>query len=421
MGNDFYSDFDWERLPARETVPYRTPFEIDRDRVIHTSAFRRLQAKTQVFLSGQYDIYRTRLTHSIEVGQIGRSISGYLKKTSPWFDHGFCVDPVLVEAVCLSHDLGHPPFGHKGERTLNNLMKPYGGFEGNAQTLRLLTETIYSHGSRRRGMGPTRALLDGILKYKSLYSERVHPHNHFLYDDQKPCLDFVLEGGDLSEACKTPREKNAFRSLECQIMDWADETAYCFHDLADGIRMGFITMDRLERWAEANDLDSEDARRMENLIETIGQGDIEPMLERKIGEFIRAASLVERSNFMAQKTNRYRFGLTIDPALQKECRLYKAISMDIVFQSERVGQLQYKVDRMLGGLFETLLESCEAGDQSSLRFLSTKLEKQFREVSERPQLARLICDYLAGMTDPFAIKTFRRLFDPGFTAIADIY
>ncbi len=420
MANDFYSDFDWERLPAREPVLYRTHFEIDRDRVIHTSAFRRLQAKTQVFLSGQYDIYRTRLTHSIEVAQIGRSICGYLKKTSPWFDHGFYVDPVLVEAVCLSHDLGHPPFGHKGERTLNSLMKPFGGFEGNAQTLRLLTETIYSHNSRRSGMGPTRALLDGILKYKSLYSERLNPYNHFLYDDQKSYLDFVLEGGDLSGACRTPQEKNAFRSLECQIMDWADETAYCFHDLADGIRMGFVTIDKLERWAEAKNPDSEDAPRMENLIRTIRQGDIEPMLERKIGEFIRAGSLVERSNFMADKTHRYRFGLTIDPTMQKECLLYKAISMDIVFRSERVGQLQYKINRMLGGLFETLLESCEAGDQSSLRFLSTQLEKRLRGVSEPSRMARLICDYLAGMTDHFAIRTFRRLFDPGFTSIAEI-
>ena len=420
MANDFYSDFDWDRLPARETVPYRTPFEIDRDRVIHTSAFRRLQAKTQVFLSGQYDIYRTRLTHSIEVGQIGRSICGYLRKTSPWFDRGFCVDPVLVEAVCLSHDLGHPPFGHKGERALNKLMKPYGGFEGNAQTLRLLTETIYSQSNGRSGMGPTRALLDGILKYKSLYSDRLHPENHFLYDDQKSYLDFVLDGGELLEVCKTPEEKNAFRSLECQIMDWADETAYCFHDLADGIRMGFVTIDKLERWAEAKGLDSGEAPHMENLIETIRGGDIEPMLERKIGEFIRAGSLVERSNFMAEKTNRYRFGLTIAPARKKECELYKAISTDIVFRSNRVGQLQYKVDRMLGGLFEAFLQSSEAGNQSSPGDLPAKLEQRLRGVCGRPQVARLICDYLAGMTDHFAIRTFRRLFDPGFTAIAEI-
>ena len=420
MANDFYSDFDCERLPAHDPAPYRTPFEIDRDRVILTSAFRRLQAKTQVFLSGQYDIYRTRLTHSIEVGQIGRSICGYLKKTSPWFDHGFYVDPILVEAVCLSHDLGHPPFGHKGERTLNTLMKSYGGFEGNAQTFRLLTETIYSHGSKRSGMGPTRALLDGILKYKSLYSERRHPENHFLYDDQKPYLEFVLDGADLSQASKTPTEKNAFRSLECQIMDWADETAYCFHDLADGIRMGFVTIDRLERWAEANDLDEGDASLLTSLIETIRRGNIEPMLERKTGEFIRAGSLVERKNFMAGKTNRYRYGLAIDPAQQKECQLYKAISTDIVFRSNRVGQLQYKVDRMLGGLFEAFMRCCEGGEQRSLDDLPSKLRRRLRGVAGRAQVARLICDHLAGMTDHFAIKTFRRLFDPGFTAIADI-
>ena len=143
MENTFYSDFDQASIPERAPDDYRNCFEVDRDRIIHTSAFRRLQAKTQVFQSGEYDFYRTRLTHSIEVGQIGRSICSYLKKSSDYLGEDFHVDPNLVEAVCLSHDLGHPPFGHNGEKTLNRLMRPYGGFEGNAQTLRLLTETIY--------------------------------------------------------------------------------------------------------------------------------------------------------------------------------------------------------------------------------------------------------------------------------------
>ncbi len=134
MKNTFYGEFDTERLSGKldkaHPGEYRTPFQIDRDRIIHSSAFRRLQSKTQVFLSGEYDFYRTRLTHSIEVAQIGRSICGYLQATSGLLSDGFSIDENLVEAVCLAHDLGHPPFGHAGEKILHILMRDFGGFEG---------------------------------------------------------------------------------------------------------------------------------------------------------------------------------------------------------------------------------------------------------------------------------------------------
>ena len=194
MENTFYNDFDMQCLTKDRPSDYRSPFEIDRDRIIHTSAFRRLQAKTQVFLSGEYDFYRTRLTHSLEVAQIGRSICKFLQHKSPLLSDEFTIDSNLVEAICLSHDLGHPPFGHSGERTLNELMKPFGGFEGNAQTLRLIAETIYSSGGERRGMNPTRAFLDGILKYKTPYGALENPENHFVYDEQRSHVDFAFGG-----------------------------------------------------------------------------------------------------------------------------------------------------------------------------------------------------------------------------------
>ena len=185
MKNSFYTDFDFERLRKSQREDYRTPFQIDRDRIIHSSEFRRLQGKTQVFLPGEYDFYRTRLTHSIEVSQIGRSICAYLfESNKELFNKNFFIDPDLVESACLAHDLGHPPFGHAGERTLHNLMKPYGGFEGNAQTLRLITEIFYRTDEDRRGLNPTRAFIDSILKYKSLYSDLDNPENHFIYDYQ---------------------------------------------------------------------------------------------------------------------------------------------------------------------------------------------------------------------------------------------
>src|SRR3954468_6434451 len=179
--NRFYTSFDTQPLAEMRREDYRSPFQIDRDRVIHSHAFRKLQSKTQVFLSGEYDFYRTRLTHSMEVAQIGRSICHFLRTRGAPLADDFFIDGDLVEGVCLAHDLGHPPFGHSGERTLQELMMKWGGFEGNAQTLHLLTKTMIQNETNVRGIQPTRALLDGVLKYKKLFSEFSRPPtNHFL-------------------------------------------------------------------------------------------------------------------------------------------------------------------------------------------------------------------------------------------------
>jgi len=253
MTNEFYNDFDLEELEPRP-ADYRSVFQRGRDRLIHNAAFRRLQAKTQVFLSGEYDFYRTRLTHSIEVSQIAGSIARYLNSASDQLGDGFFIDNALVEAAALAHDIGHPPFGHAGESTLHRLMKPYGGFEGNAQTLRLITEIIFTSGRHRRGMNPTRAFVDGVLKYKTLFSQWEDPVNHFIYDDQKQYLDFVFAGTSFPADLASGKELNEFRSLECQIMDWADDTAYSLNDLVDSANAGFVTMDKVSRWAADRNL-----------------------------------------------------------------------------------------------------------------------------------------------------------------------
>jgi dGTPase len=236
--NQFYNEFDYESVEPRETDPHRSPFQIDRDRIIYSSAFRRLQSKTQVFVSGEFDFYRTRLTHSLEVAQIGRSICAFLNQTSPLLAADFSIDPDLVEAICLAHDLGHSPFGHAGERALHHLMRSLGGFEGNAQSLRLISETIYSGTQGRRGMNPTRALIDGIQKYKRLFREDCSADNHFLYDEQEPLRRFTV-GSAVSDA---DLDYSKLRSLECQIMDWADDTAYGLSDIVDSINAGFLAL-----------------------------------------------------------------------------------------------------------------------------------------------------------------------------------
>src|SRR3954467_5097526 len=216
--NRFYTSFDTQPLAEVRRQDYRSPFQIDRDRVIHSHAFRKLQSKTQVFLSGEYDFYRTRLTHSMEVAQIGRSICHYLRTQAGVLTEDFFIDGDLVEAVCLAHDLGHPPFGHSGERTLQELMLRWGGFEGNAQTLHLLTETIYQNEAGVRGMAPTRALLDGVLKYKKLFREfPAPPTNHFLYDPQERHRAFVFGHAAIPAELHVDEKLNALKSVECQI------------------------------------------------------------------------------------------------------------------------------------------------------------------------------------------------------------
>ncbi|RMH97296.1 MAG: dNTP triphosphohydrolase, partial [Calditrichaeota bacterium] len=341
-GNAFYNAFDCQFLTERSAEVYRTPFQRDRDRIIYSSALRRLQNKTQVFVSGEYDFYRTRLTHSIEVAQIGRSICNYLRHHSPHLSKDFYIDPDLVEAVCLAHDLGHPPFGHPGESTLNRLMQAHGGFEGNAQTLRVITEIMYMEGDRRVGMNPTRALMDGVMKYKTLMSHLEKPERYFLYDDQEVYLNFVFEGEALPAELTPGKALNQFRSLECQIMDWADDTAYSLNDIVDGIRARFITPQQLQMWAGENSLTREEARLVEAVLQAIGDGTLERTFSRKIGDFIEACRLVPRENFMSRKTNRYAFGLEVDPAIRRECNLYKKIAVDIVFESPQLQQLRYK-------------------------------------------------------------------------------
>ena len=420
MENTFYNDFDMQCLTKERVADYRSPFEIDRDRIIHTSAFRRLQAKTQVFLSGEYDFYRTRLTHSLEVAQIGRSICKFLQHESPLLSKEFAVDSNLVEAICLSHDLGHPPFGHSGERTLNELMKPYGGFEGNAQTLRLITETIYSSKGERQGMNPTRSFLDGILKYKTPHGELENPANHFIYDEQRSYVEFAFGGASLPKELTAGKKLNSFRSVECQIMDWSDDAAYSLNDLADGIHSGIINKEKLERWASERSISSEENRSLEEVLDAISTGQLEKIIAGKIGHFIQACSLSEWKNFMSGRTNRYCFRLEIDQAIQREAELYKNISIDLVFRSPQLHQLEHKGGYILKKIFNAFEENYLGKENSKINLLPRDTEQSVRNTASPRQRMRLLCDHIAGMTDGFAIRTYKRLFDAEFGSLADL-
>ncbi len=426
MQNDFYGDCDRERIEGEAALregEHRGPFQIDRDRIIHTSAFRRLQNKTQVFFSGEYDFYRTRLTHSIEVAQIGRSLCDRLNRTSPLLGPGHCLDADLVEAACLAHDIGHPPFGHTGERTLHRLMEPYGGFEGNAQTLRILTKILFGPG---RGMNPTRALLDGVLKYKTLHGDVEEQRNHFLYADQAAVLDFVTAGRPFPRSLPSGAARNGFRSIECRIMDWADDTAYSLHDIADGIEAGFIRIDGIERWASAQPLTESEGKRLEELIAAIRRGRVESTVGKKIGRFIGAAELVEADSsdaFLADLSARHRYRLAIDPGVKEECALYKRLALDLVFRSRQLQQLDRKSDYILSRLFGVFAEIYIVPDKPGrghYRLLSDEEEALVFSQPDEAARARVVCDVLAKMTDGIASRTYRRLFDADFGSIVDL-
>ena len=421
MANRFYDDFDLETWGGTRKADYRTAFQVDRDRVIHAHAFRKLQSKTQVFLSGEYDFYRTRLTHSMEVAQIGRSICHYLLSQGAPLTEDFFIDAELVESICLSHDLGHPPFGHSGERTLQELMKRHGGFEGNAQTLHLLTETLYQNESGVRGMQPTRALLDGVLKYKKLRREfPAPPANHFLYDPQVVYRDFVFGGAEVPAALHDGEALNAFKSIECQIMDWADDAAYSLNDIVDGVKAGFLTIDRIESWAAGEALDAERLQHLDVLINAIRGDKLESSFADKIGRFITSCRLRERNNFMATRTNRYRFDLVIVPEAVREAQFFKKMANDVIFESPQLQQIEFKARNVLFSLWDACWRNYVEKGERVINILPPRVGRLIDAETTTDGKARRICDWLAGLTDGMIVRTYKRLNDPEFGSIRDL-
>lgn len=419
--NRFYNAFDVQEWGGGRKPDYRSPFQIDRDRIIHAHAFRKLQSKTQVFLSGEYDFYRTRLTHSMEVAQIGRSICHFLLSRGAPLGDDFYIDSDLVEASCLAHDMGHPPFGHSGERTLQELMKRRGGFEGNAQTLHMLCETMYQNETGVRGMQPTRALLDGILKYKKLYTEfATPPINHFLYDPQEPIRDWVFGGTRIPGSLMRGNALNDFKSVECQIMDWADDAAYSLNDIVDGVRAGFLTIERVERWAAGEAIDAGQQRHMDSLFDAIRTDKLENVFSQKIGRFIQACRLKERDNFMAAKTNRYRFELVVDETALAEAAFFKKMANDIIFESPQLEQLEHKARVILNALFEAIWSNYAERGERVITILPANVSRLIEAEKTLDGKARRICDYLAGLTDGMIVRTYRRLFDPEFGSFRDL-
>lgn len=345
--------------------PFRPAFQRDRDRVIHTAAFRRLEYKTQVFVNHEGDHYRTRLTHTIEVSQIARSISRALR-----------LNEDLTEAIVLAHDLGHTPFGHAGERMMDELMKGAGGFEHNIQSLRVV-DVLEKRYPAFDGLNLTFEVREGICKHSSQYDSPPH----------------VPEFSD-----------PGYPSLEAQVADIADEIAYSNHDVDDGIRSRMLTMSSLGSvalWREALDhvrgmyhaIDDDTLRYMaiSFIIATLTQNLIRTTFRQLESNGIRSADEGRKS----RERN-----VSLDPEMSAKNAELKKFLLKEMYGHYRVIRMEQKARRILSDLFD------------SYTTRPAQLPPHIQQRIPREGVKRVVCDYLAGMTDRYAMEEYRKLFDP---------
>lgn len=342
---------------------YRTSFQRDRDRVLHTTAFRRLEYKTQVFINIEGDYYRTRLTHTLEVAQIGRTIARALGANED-----------LLEAICLAHDLGHTPFGHSGETAMNRLMKDHGGFDHNKQSLRIVTE-LEQRFNDYPGLNLTWEVREGIVKHETEY--------------------------DISDA--SDYDPDLRGHLEAQIANAADEIAYTAHDLDDGLHSGMLTPQMLEGltlW--------------EILLESVGwkgysldELNRHRIIRRLIGLTVTdmvdsTAQRLRESGIQSveelQKLDHNVIGFSEE--MHRRNRQLKDFLYTNLYRHPRVVRMQVKAEKTIGDLFQAYLSE------------PSILPHHVQEWVDERGLERTICDYIAGMTDRYAIEEYSKLFDP---------
>jgi dGTPase len=354
------------RSYAEDKHPYRLDYQRDRDRIVHTTAFRRLEYKTQVFVSSEGDHYRNRLTHSIEVAQIGRTLARSLG----------CNED-LTEAICLAHDLGHPPFAHSGEDILNTLMAQHGGFDHQRQTFRILT-ALEQRYSAFPGLNLTYEVLEGVVKHDTDY-------------DVADATDFH------------PEERG---TLECQLSNLADEIAYNTSDLDDGLRSGLLAPEEVAELAVA--------RKALASLELDTPPDLRADLLRH--RFIRRLVGMEVTDVIAATSQALAAAGVTDlhglrqlphnaacysPAMDTDNRELKHFLYDNFYRNYRVVRMTVKAERTLTGLFHAYLDHPQ----------QLPPETRNKPSALSADLPRVVCDYLAGMTDRYAIQEHKRLYD----------
>jgi dGTPase len=415
----------WEQEAPRPDDD-RDEYQRDKARIIHSAGFRRLQAKTQVMGVGEGDFHRTRLTHSIEVGQIGEGILSSLKKryTSAGELISWLPTADLLLAACYAHDLGHPPFGHAGEQALHFRMADKGGFEGNGQTLRILTRLEKYRPNQ--GMNPTRRLILAVLKYPVPYSSfdtdrHLYKPPKCYFDTESPLVDWAL-GDPFSAAERSllgttiEHGKPKHRSLDCSIMECADDIAYAVHDLEDIVARHLVDESdvltalhlvlantELAGWASQNHVELDDFRRG---LFMGGSAQRKSLIGQLVNLFVTSTTIREEPEF-SHPLLRYRAKLAGPVGMLLDG--LKSLTYRLVIQRAEVQHLERRGQRIVEGLFDEL-----AADPR--RFIPTDA---WASLDGRDSKERRVCDYIAGMTDPYAEKIYRRLFVPGFGSSRD--
>jgi dGTPase len=280
---------------------------------------------------------------------------------------------------------------------------------------------MYQNENSVRGMQPTRALLDGVLKYKKLFSEfPAAPANHFLYDPQETVRAFVFGGEEIPRELHGGEKLNALKSVECQIMDWADDAAYSVNDIVDGVTAGFLTIERIEQWAAGETIDAPQQTLLDALFNAIRADKLENVFAQKIGAFITACRLKERENFMSAKTNRYRFELVVTGEVEREAQFFKKMANDIIFESPQLQQMEHKARRVLFDLWDSAWRNYVEVGPRVIKILPPRVGTLIAAEATPAGKSRRICDWLAGLTDGMIVRTYRRLFDPEFGSIRDL-
>ena len=372
------------RLWPERLSSFRSPFQRDRDRIIHSSAFRRLKHKTQVFVEHEGDYYRTRLTHTIEVAQVARTISGVL---------GLNTD--LAEAVALAHDLGHTPFGHTGEDAMERLMAPYGGFDHNAQALRIVTR-LERHYADFDGLNLSWETLEGIAKHNGPVTG---PNADAKHDGPLPyALAEVNAQWDL--------ELDTHASAEAQVAAIADDVAYSHHDLHDGLRSGLFTEDDLMELPVTGPAFEEVDRTYPGLEKMRRRHEA---LRRVFGRMVEDVIAVAQNRLTAaqpQSVDDIRhMGTTVirfSKPLYQELKAVRSFLFHRMYRAPSVMAVRAEVTRMVDDLFPLFLKQPD--------LLPSEWQADVSASQGETDLARVVADYVAGMTDRFAIQEHARLF-----------
>jgi len=354
---------------------HRTEYQRDRDRIVHSTAFRRLVYKTQVFVNHEGDLYRTRLTHSLEVAQIARSVARAMRLNEP-----------LAEAVCLAHDLGHTPFGHAGQDALNECMREFGGFEHNLQSLRVVDE-LEERYAEFTGLNLTFEVREGILKHCSAANAR--------------------RLGELGERFLKRQQP----SLEAQLSNLADEIAYNNHDVDDGLRAGLITIEDLRELAifrrqydtvTGKYPDLGGRRQIHEVVRRMIDFLVNDLIDASRAAVVAAAPAdVEAVRALPEPLLRF------SDEVRTEHLELKRYLRDNLYRHYRVLRMTNKARKVIRDLFETMLEDVD--------LMPTEHQAAARRMEAeggRAGRARAVADYIAGMTDRFAILEHRRLFNP---------